>query len=59
MARPNITSTAALKGKKVAVSWFGATPDLSARAYLEALSRIGYDGVWNADVEWLCLLGFA
>ena len=37
MARPEITSAAALKGKKVAVSSFGATTDLSARASLRAL----------------------
>jgi ABC-type nitrate/sulfonate/bicarbonate transport system substrate-binding protein len=37
MARPEIASAAALKGKKVAVSSFGATTDLSARASLRAL----------------------
>ena len=37
MARPEITSAAALRGKKVAVSSFGATTDLSARASLQAL----------------------
>jgi ABC-type nitrate/sulfonate/bicarbonate transport system substrate-binding protein len=37
MARPEITSAATLKGKKVAVSSFGATTDLSARASLRAL----------------------
>ena len=37
MARPDITSAAALKGKRVAVSSFGATTDLSARASLRAL----------------------
>jgi len=37
MARQEITSAAALKGKKVAVSSFGATTDLSARASLRAL----------------------
>ena len=37
MARPEITSAAALKGKKVAVSSFGATTDLSAHASLRAL----------------------
>jgi NitT/TauT family transport system substrate-binding protein len=37
MARPEITSAAALKGNKVAVSSFGATTDLSARASLRAL----------------------
>ena len=37
MARSEITSAAALKGKKVAVSSFGATTDLSARASLRAL----------------------
>jgi NitT/TauT family transport system substrate-binding protein len=37
MARPEITSAAALKGKKVAVSSFGATTDVSARVALRAL----------------------
>jgi len=37
MSRSAITSAAALKGKKVAVSSFGATTDLSARASLRAL----------------------
>ncbi len=37
MARPEITSTAALRGKKVAVSSFGSTTDVSARASLRAL----------------------
>jgi ABC-type nitrate/sulfonate/bicarbonate transport system substrate-binding protein len=37
MARPEITSATALKGKKVAVSSFGATTDLSARVALRAL----------------------
>jgi ABC-type nitrate/sulfonate/bicarbonate transport system substrate-binding protein len=37
MARPEIASAADLKGKKVAVSSFGATTDLSARASLRAL----------------------
>ena len=37
MARPEITSAAALKGKKVAVSSFGSTTDVSARASLRAL----------------------
>jgi ABC-type nitrate/sulfonate/bicarbonate transport system substrate-binding protein len=37
MGRPEITSVAELKGKKVAVSSFGATTDLSARASLRAI----------------------
>lgn len=52
MARPEITSAAALKGKKVAVSSFGATTDISARACLQAL---GLDP--NRDVTILALGG--
>jgi NitT/TauT family transport system substrate-binding protein len=37
MGRPEITSAAALKGKKVAVSSFGSTTDVSARVALKAL----------------------
>jgi NitT/TauT family transport system substrate-binding protein len=37
MARPEIKSPAALKGKKVGVSSFGATGDLAARAALQSL----------------------
>src|ERR1051325_90328 len=37
MARPEITSAAALKGKKVAVSSFGSSADVSARVALRAL----------------------
>ena len=37
MARPEIRSAAALKGKRVGVSSFGATGDLAARAALQAL----------------------
>lgn len=37
MARPEIKSAAALKGKKVGVSSFGATGDLAARAALQSL----------------------
>jgi NitT/TauT family transport system substrate-binding protein len=37
MARPEITSAAALKGKKVAVSSFGSSADISARVALRAL----------------------
>jgi NitT/TauT family transport system substrate-binding protein len=37
MARPEIRSAAALKGKRVGVSSFGATGDLAARASLQAL----------------------
>lgn len=37
MARPEITSAAALKGKKVGVSSFGATGDLAARVALQSL----------------------
>jgi NitT/TauT family transport system substrate-binding protein len=39
MARPDITSAAALKGKRVAVSSFGATIYSSARASLRAQDR--------------------
>ncbi|MBI4527515.1 MAG: ABC transporter substrate-binding protein [Deltaproteobacteria bacterium] len=52
MARPEITSAAALKGKKVAVSSFGATTDVSARVALQAL---GLDP--NRDVTILALGG--
>jgi len=52
MARPEITSPAALKGKKVAVSSFGATTDVSARASLRAL---GLDP--NRDVTIVALGG--
>lgn len=37
MARSEIASAAALKGKKIAVSSFGATGDLAARAAVQAL----------------------
>lgn len=37
MARPEITSAAALKGKRVGVSSFGATGDLAARVGLQSL----------------------
>lgn len=37
MARPEIASAAALKGKRVAVSSFGASTDLSARVALQAI----------------------
>ncbi len=37
MARPEIKSAAALKGKKVGVSSFGATGDLAARVALQSL----------------------
>jgi NitT/TauT family transport system substrate-binding protein len=47
MARPEITTAAALKGKKVAVSSFGATTDLSARASLRAL---GLDPVRDVTI---------
>lgn len=50
MARPEITSAAALKGKKVAVSSFGATGDLAARVAVQAL---GLDP--NKDVTFLAL----
>jgi ABC-type nitrate/sulfonate/bicarbonate transport system substrate-binding protein len=52
MTRPEITSATALKGNKVAVSSFGATTDLSARASLRAL---GLDP--NRDVAILALGG--
>jgi ABC-type nitrate/sulfonate/bicarbonate transport system substrate-binding protein len=45
MGRPEITSAAALKGKRVGVSSFGATGDLAARVALQA---IGLDP--NRDV---------
>jgi NitT/TauT family transport system substrate-binding protein len=37
MGRPEITSAAALKGKRVGVSSFGATGDLAARVALQAI----------------------
>ncbi|MBI4527241.1 MAG: hypothetical protein HY695_25895 [Deltaproteobacteria bacterium] len=37
MARPEIKSGAALKGKKVGVSSFGATGDLATRVALQSL----------------------
>jgi ABC-type nitrate/sulfonate/bicarbonate transport system substrate-binding protein len=40
MGRPEITSAAAVKGKRVGVSSFGATSDLTARV---ALQSIGID----------------
>jgi NitT/TauT family transport system substrate-binding protein len=50
MARPEITSAAALKGKKVAVSSFGSSADVSARVALRAL---GLDP--NRDVSIIAL----
>lgn len=52
MARQEITSASALKGKKVAVSSFGASTDVSARAALQA---IGLDP--NRDVTIVALGG--
>jgi NitT/TauT family transport system substrate-binding protein len=52
MARPEITSPAALKGQRVAVSSFGATTDVSGRAALRAL---GLDP--NRDVTMVALGG--
>jgi ABC-type nitrate/sulfonate/bicarbonate transport system substrate-binding protein len=50
MGRPEITSAAALKGKRVGVSSFGATGDLAARV---ALQSIGLDP--NRDVAIITL----
>jgi ABC-type nitrate/sulfonate/bicarbonate transport system substrate-binding protein len=50
MSRPEIKSGAALKGKKVGVSSFGATGDLAARA---ALQSLGLDP--NRDVTIITL----
>ena len=50
MARPEITSAAMLKGKKIAVSSFGATGDLAARTAVQAL---GLDP--NKDVSFVAL----
>jgi NitT/TauT family transport system substrate-binding protein len=47
MARPEIKSALDLKGKKVAVSSFGATADLSARVSLRAL---GLDPVKDVSI---------
>lgn len=47
MARPEIKSAADLRGKKVAVSSFGATADLSARV---ALRAIGIDPVKDVTI---------
>src|SRR5687768_11035718 len=52
MARSEITSAAALKGKKVAVNSFGSTTDVSARVALKAL---GLDP--NRDVTIVALGG--
>lgn len=50
MGRPEVTSAAALKGKRVGVSSFGATGDLAARV---ALQSIGLDP--NRDVAIITL----
>lgn len=47
MARPEIKSAADLKGKKIAVSSFGATADLAARVSLRA---IGLDPVKDVTI---------